>query len=296
MIDFGAVLTAMVTPMRADGSVNYDVTARLADALARHGSDTILVCGTTGESPTLTWDEEFELFRVVRDAVAGRAKVMAGTGSNSTREAIEATQKAESLGLDGSLQVVPYYNKPPQAGMLAHFQAIASACPEFPLMLYNIPGRTGADLLPDTVAQLAEVRNIVAIKEASGSIDRVARIRRQTPAEFAIYSGDDGLTLPLMAVGARGVVSVASHLIGDDLQRAIAAFRTGDPATATALHLKYLPLFDALFATTNPIPVKCALRLLGWDVGECRLPLSATPEAIEAQMRSVLHDLKLIQS
>ncbi len=296
MIDFGAVLTAMVTPMRADGSVNYDVTARLADALARHGSDTILVCGTTGESPTLTWDEEFELFRVVRNAVAGRAKVMAGTGSNSTREAIEATQKAASLGLDGSLQVVPYYNKPPQAGMLAHFQAIASACPEFPLMLYNIPGRTGADLLPETVAQLAEVSNIVAIKEASGNIDRVARIRRQTPAEFAIYSGDDGLTLPLMAVGARGVVSVASHLIGDDLQRAIAAFASGDPATATALHLKYLPLFDALFATTNPIPVKCALRLMGWDVGECRLPLSATPDAIEAQMRSVLHDLKLVQS
>jgi 4-hydroxy-tetrahydrodipicolinate synthase len=294
VIDFGTVLTAMVTPMKADGSVNYDVTTRLADDLVRHGSDTILVCGTTGESPTLTWEEEFELFRVVRDAVAGRAKVMAGTGSNSTREAIEATQKAASLGLDGSLQVVPYYNKPPQAGLLAHFQAIASACPEFPLMLYNIPGRTGADLLPDTVAKLAEVSNIVAIKEASGSIDRVARIRRQTPAEFAIYSGDDGLTLPLMAVGARGVVSVASHLIGDDLQRAIAAFTSGDPATATALHLKYLPLFDALFATTNPIPVKCALRLMGWDVGECRLPLSATPKEIEDQMRSVLHDLKLL--
>jgi 4-hydroxy-tetrahydrodipicolinate synthase len=144
------------------------------------------------------------------------------------------------------------------------------------------------------VAKLAEVSNIFAIKEASGSIDRVARIRRQTPAEFAIYSGDDGLTLPLMAVGARGVVSVASHLIGDDLQRAIAAFTSGDPATATALHLKYLPLFDALFATTNPIPVKCALRLMGWDVGECRLPLSATPKEIEDQMRSVLHDLKLL--
>ncbi|TAF49516.1 MAG: 4-hydroxy-tetrahydrodipicolinate synthase [Oscillatoriales cyanobacterium] len=296
MIDFGTVLTAMVTPMGADGSVNYDVTARLADDLVRHGSDTILVCGTTGESPTLTWDEEFELFRVVRDAVAGRAKVMAGTGSNSTREAIEATQKAAAIGLDGSLQVVPYYNKPPQAGLLAHFQAIASACPEFPLMLYNIPGRTGADLLPDTVAKLAEVSNIVAIKEASGSIDRVARIRRQTPAEFAIYSGDDGLTLPLMAVGARGVVSVASHLIGDDLQRAIAAFVTGDPATATALHLKYMPLFDTLFATTNPIPVKCALRLMGWDVGECRLPLSITPPEIEAQMRSVLQDLNLLPS
>jgi len=296
VIDFGSVVTAMVTPMTADGSVNYDVAARLADALVRHGSDTLLVCGTTGESPTLTWAEEFELFRVVRDAVAGRAKVMAGTGSNSTREAIEATEKAASIGLDGSLQVVPYYNKPPQAGMLAHFQAIASACPEFPVMLYNIPGRTGADLLPDTVTKLAEVSNIVAIKEASGSVDRVARLRRQTPPEFAIYSGDDGLTLPLMAVGARGVVSVASHLIGDDLQRAIAAFRSGDPATATALHLKYLPLFDALFATANPIPVKCALRLLGWEVGECRLPLSPTPEAIEAQMRSVLQALERLEA
>jgi len=293
-VDFGRVLTAMVTPMRADGSVDYEVSARLADSLVRHGSDSLVVCGTTGESPTLSWDEEFELFRVVRDAVAGRAKVVAGTGSNSTQEAIEATQKAASLELDGSLQVVPYYNKPPQAGLLAHFRAIAAACPDLPLMLYNIPGRTGADLLPETVVELSKVSNIVAIKEASGSLDRTARIRRQTDPEFAIYSGDDALTLPLLSVGARGIVSVASHLIGDDIQRAIAAFTSGDPATATAIHLKYLPLFDALFAVTNPIPVKCALRLLGWDVGECRLPLGDTPAPIEAQLRSVLQSLDLL--
>ena len=165
----------MVTPMRADGSVDYDVAAKLAETLASQGSDTLVVCGTTGESPTLTWDEEFELFRVVRDAVAGRAKVMAGTGSNSTQEAIEATQKSASLGLDGSLQVVPYYNKPPQEGLFAHFRDIAAACPDLPLMLYNIPGRTGIDLLPETVIRLSEIENIVAIKEASGSVDRVAK-------------------------------------------------------------------------------------------------------------------------
>ncbi|MGD1901042.1 MAG: 4-hydroxy-tetrahydrodipicolinate synthase [Geitlerinemataceae cyanobacterium] len=290
-MDFGRVLTAMVTPMRADGSVDYDVAAKLAETLASQGSDTLVVCGTTGESPTLTWDEEFELFRVVRDAVAGRAKVMAGTGSNSTQEAIEATQKSASLGLDGSLQVVPYYNKPPQEGLFAHFRDIAAACPDLPLMLYNIPGRTGIDLLPETVIRLSEIENIVAIKEASGSVDRVARLRHHTDPSFAIYSGDDALTLPLLSVGARGVVSVASHLIGEQIQQAIAAFESGDTATATALHLKYLPLFDALFSIANPIPVKCALRLTGWDVGECRPPLIATPAAVETQMRAVLQAL-----
>jgi len=187
-VNFGRVLTAMVTPFTDEGELNYDEAARLADYLATHGSDGLVVCGTTGESPTLTWQEEYELFRVVRDAVAGRAKVIAGTGSNSTREAIEATKKAAQLGLDGSLQVVPYYNKPTQAGLYEHFKAIAQAS-DLPILLYNIPSRTGASLQPETVAKLAELETVVAIKEASGMMDVASEIRRLTPSRFAIYSG-----------------------------------------------------------------------------------------------------------
>lgn len=199
-MDFGRVLTAMVTPFTPEGEINYEEAARLADYLVTHGSDGLVVCGTTGESPTLSWQEEYELFRVVRDAVAGRAKVIAGTGSNSTREAIEATKKAAQLGLDGSLQVVPYYNKPTQAGLYEHFKAIAQAS-DLPIMLYNIPSRTGVSLQPETVAQLAEMETIVAIKEASGIMDVVSEIRRLTPSRFSIYSGDDSLTLPILSLG-----------------------------------------------------------------------------------------------
>ncbi|EDZ94564.1 dihydrodipicolinate synthase, partial [Limnospira maxima CS-328] len=208
----------MVTPFWEDGSINYAEAERLAAHLAANGSDTLVVCGTTGESPTLTWDEEHELFKVVQQAVAGKAKVIAGTGSNSTQEAIAATQKAAKLGVDGSLQVVPYYNKPPQEGLYQHFLAIASACADLPIVLYNIPGRTGQNLQPETVARLASVPNIVAIKEASGSLDQASQIRQLTPKEFQIYSGDDSLTLPLLAVGGTGVVSVASHLVGKQIQ------------------------------------------------------------------------------
>ncbi|MEO0408168.1 MAG: 4-hydroxy-tetrahydrodipicolinate synthase [Cyanobacteria bacterium P01_A01_bin.135] len=294
MMSFGRVLTAMVTPFNADGSVNYDTAAALADHLIQHGSDGLVVCGTTGESPALTWAEEFELFRVIKGCAGDRAHVLAGTGSNSTREAIEATQKAQSLGLDGSLQVVPYYNKPPQEGLYRHFAAVALACPDMPLMLYNIPGRTGQSMIPTTVARLAELDNIVAIKEASGSLDQVSQIRAITPPKFAIYSGDDSLTLPLLSVGGCGVVSVASHLVGDRLQRMVAAYEAGQVAEATALHLGLFPLFKALFTETNPIPVKAALRLLGWDVGESRLPLCSASDTTTQALRQVLQDLQLI--
>lgn len=284
----------MITPFGADGQVNYAVADQMASHLANHGTDTIVVCGTTGESPTLTWEEEFELFRVVQQAVAGKAKVMAGTGSNSTQEAIAATQKAVTLGLDGTLQVVPYYNKPPQAGLYHHFQAIAQSCPDLPMMLYNIPGRTGANLLPETVARLAKIPNIVAIKEASGSLDQASQVRQLTPPEFAIYSGDDSLTLPILAVGGKGVVSVASHLVGEPLQEMIQAFEVGKNAVATEIHLRLLPLFKALFLTTNPVPLKAALRLKGWDVGGVRSPLcDALPEDL-ATLETVLKDLQLL--
>jgi len=294
VVNFGRVLTAMITPFDQDGGVSYATAEKLAVYLAENGTDTLVVCGTTGESPTLTWDEEYELFRVVQQAVAGKAKVVAGTGSNSTREAIAATQKAARLGLDGSLQVVPYYNKPPQEGLYQHFKAIAEASPDLPMMVYNIPGRTGQNLQVETVSRLAEISNIVAIKEASGSLDHASEIRRYTPAEFAIYSGDDSLTLPLLAVGATGVVSVASHLVGPQLQQMVQAFEVGKTQLATQIHLKLFPLFKALFLTTNPIPVKAALNLQGWQVGSLRSPLVDLSPELSQTLKSVMTELALL--
>lgn len=291
---FGRVLTAMATPFLPSGDVNYPVAEKLASHLVDHGTDTVVVCGTTGESPSLTWDEEYALFKAVKNAVGGRAKILAGTGSNSTQEAIEATQKASQLGLDGSLQVVPYYNKPPQAGLQGHFEAIAQSVPDLPIMLYNVPGRTSCNLLPKTVVQLSNIPNIVAIKEASGNLDQVSEISRRTPSDFEIYSGDDSLTLPMLSVGAVGVVSVASHLVGDSLQTMVRAFEAGQVREAAALHLKLFPLYKALFAVASPIPLKVALELQGWSVGNCRLPLcEGTPELRES-MKNTLSQLDLL--
>jgi 4-hydroxy-tetrahydrodipicolinate synthase len=284
----------MITPFNGAGEVDYDVAAKLAVHLVEHGSDGLVICGTTGESPTLSWDEEYQLFQVIKQAVAGRAKIIAGTGSNSTTEAIAATEKAASLGLDGALLVVPYYNKPPQEGLYRHFRDIALAVPELPVMLYNIPGRTGQNLLPETVARLAEISNICSIKEASGNLDQVSHVRQLTPPDFEIYSGDDSLTLPMLAVGASGVVSVASHLVGDSLQQMVTAFKQGQPQTSLQIHLKLLPLFKALFITTNPIPVKAALRLKGWAVGETRLPLAeASAEVTKSLQQALYQSLEL---
>ena len=293
MVDFGKVLTAMVTPFKADGSVNYDVAAALAKHLVENGTETVVVCGTTGESPTLSLDEECQLFSVVLEAVAGKALVMAGCGSNSTKEAIVATQKAEKLGVDGTLQVVPYYNKPPQAGLYQHFQTIAQAS-ELPVLLYNVPSRTGCNIEPETIARLAVIPNVVGIKESTGRTDRVSEIRRLTPAEFQIYSGDDYMTLPLLAVGAKGIVSVASHLVGKELQQMIQAFRSGQVQVATEIHLRLYPLFKALFATSNPILIKEALRLQSWDVGYTRLPLYENNSEISDKLVGVLKELSLI--
>lgn len=285
---FGRVLTAMVTPFGADGSVNYSVVEALAAHLVDHGSDGIVVCGTTGESPALTWDEEFQLYKCVKSAVSGKAKVVAGTGSNATQEAVEATHKAATLGVDGSLQVVPYYNKPPQAGLYAHFAAIAKASPDVPLMLYNVPGRTACNLSTEIVTKLADIPNIVAIKEASGNLDQVSQIRAATPTTFSIYSGDDSLTLPMLSVGGCGVVSVASHLAGDRIQAMIQAYETGQPQKAMAEHLSLFPLFKALFLEPNPIPVKAALAMQGWDVGDVRLPLVPASESVRKTLRDLL--------
>ena len=295
MGDFGTILTAMITPFKPDGGINYDVVAKLANHLVNNGTDALVVCGTTGESPTLTWDEEYQLFVEVLQTVSGKAKVIAGCGSNNTKEAIAATQKAAKIGVHGSLQVVPYYNKPPQSGLYQHFQAIAASIPDLPMMLYNVPGRTGQNLSPETVVRLSEIDNIVAIKEASGSLDQVSEIRRLTPTEFQIYAGDDSLTLPMLAIGAQGVVSVASHLVGNQLQQMIQSWKAGKTQIATDIHLQLFPLFKALFLTTNPIPVKEALKLQGWEVGSTRLPLCEADTDVSENLASVMQKLNLIQ-
>ncbi|MEM1309071.1 MAG: 4-hydroxy-tetrahydrodipicolinate synthase [Cyanobacteria bacterium P01_H01_bin.153] len=288
---FGRVLTAMVTPFGVDGSVNYSVAEKLAAHLVDNGSDGLVICGTTGESPTLTWDEEFQLFQCVKSAVGDRAKVIVNTGSNSTREAMEATRKAAALNLDGTLQVVPYYNKPTQDGLYQHFRMIAEAGSGLPVLLYNIPGRTGCGMTIETVRRLSQVANIVAIKEASGNLDYVSQLRSVTSETFSIYSGDDSLTLPLLAVGGCGVVSVASHLVGNQIQKMIQAFELGKVQEATETHLSLFPLFKALFLETNPIPIKAALNLQGWQVGSLRSPMLPASKSVMQELQRLLQSL-----
>ena len=270
---FGNILTAMVTPFKKDGRVDYELAAKLANHIIDNGSDGIVLCGTTGESPTLTWDEQHQLFIVIRNSLQSRAKILVGTGSNSTSEAVKATQKAYESGADGALIVVPYYNKPPQDGLYEHFKEVANAAPKLPIMLYNIPGRTGSNLLPSTVKKLMEFPNIVSIKAASGRIEEVTELRAECGSEFAIYSGDDSLLLPMLSVGAVGVVSVASHIVGLQLKDMISNFQNGNVLKALDIHERLQPLFKALFETTNPIPIKAALEQLGWEVGPPRPPL-----------------------
>ena len=290
---FGRVLTAMVTPFDEGTNVDYPQAAALAKRLADSGSDGIVVAGTTGESPTLTDEEKIRLFGTVKEAVAGRAVVVAGTGTNDTRHSIHLTKDAGRAGADAFLLVNPYYNRPSQDGLYAHFKAIAESTGK-PCMLYNIPGRTGVNCTPDTIARLAEVRNIVAVKEASGILDQASEIRRKTPAAFEIYSGDDSLTLPILSVGGRGIVSVASHLVGPDIQEMVRSHERGDVRTALQIHLRLFPLFKVLFITTNPVPVKAALNLSGFRVGKPRLPLVEATEKEKEQIQAVLKELALV--
>ena len=289
---FGRLLTAMVTPFDGQGNVDFSMAGRLACHLVDQGSDGLVVCGTTGESPTLSWDEQAQLLAVVREAVGSGVKVLAGTGSNSTAEAVEATAHAAVEGADGALVVVPYYNKPPQEGMEAHFREVAAAAPELPLMLYNIPGRTGCSLAPATVARLMDCPNVVSFKAASGTTEEVSQLRLACGPRLAIYSGDDALTLPMLSVGAVGVVSVASHVAGQRMRSMIEAFLSGRHAEALAQHELLLPLCKSLFATTNPIPVKAALELSGWPVGAPRLPLVPLDAAMRESLAQALNALR----
>jgi len=261
----------MVTPFNEQGLVDIDEAIRLAGFLLNNGSDSLVLAGTTGESPTLTHEEEYQLFKELRRAFP-TAILMAGAGSNATRTAVAATRRAQAAGVDGLLQVVPYYNRPPQEGLYQHFSQIAKAT-DLPVMLYNVPSRTGRNLEVDTVCRLAEIPNILGIKEASGDIAQVKALRAALPADFAIYSGDDGLTLSFMREGAVGVVSVASHCSGGAIHRMIDFALSGDWESAYHLEARLQPLFKALFVTTNPSPVKAALREMGYAVGIPRLPL-----------------------
>ena len=288
---FGRLLTAMVTPFNQEGAVDFSLADRLARHLVEQGSDGIVVCGTTGESPTLSWDEQNKLLETVKNAVGKDVKVLAGTGSNSTDEAVNATGKASAAGADGALVVVPYYNKPPQEGLEAHFRAIANSAPDLPLMLYNIPGRTGCSISPLTVYKLMKCSNIVSFKAASGNTNEVTELRMLCGSDLSIYSGDDGLLLPMLSVGAVGVVSVASHIVGPRLKEMIDSYFSGNFSHALSYHESLQPLFKALFATTNPIPVKAALELIGWPVGAPRSPLIPLNDQMKEELMTIMTSL-----
>jgi 4-hydroxy-tetrahydrodipicolinate synthase len=286
---FRGTFTALVTPFR-DGGVDISAFQQLIEAQVAAGITGIVAIGTTGESPTLSHDEREELIRVAVATANKRCVVIAGTGSNATQHAVADTKAAERLGCDGALLVAPYYNKPSQEGLFRHFKTIADAT-SLPIILYNIPGRCSVDIVPDTVVRLAnECRNIVSIKEASGSVERVSELRRRLPEPFSILSGDDSLTLPFMAVGADGVVSVASNLFPAEVCALISACESGDLKSAEQLHRKLLPLFKDLFIEPNPVPVKTALAWRGVMSGAVRLPLCEMTEANQARLRNTLEE------
>jgi len=293
MVNLGKVITAMLTPLKGDMSVDYARAEELAVRLLANGSDGLVLHGTTGESPTLTHEEEYELYRVVKKTVGNKGSVIAGTGSNSTDTTIHSTREAEKIGCDAALLVVPYYNRPPQEGLYQHFKAVADKT-GLPLIIYNIPGRTGVNMLPDTIARAAQIKNYVGVKEAAGSADQVSEIRAKTPKDFIIWSGDDSLTLPFLSVGAEGVISVASHLVGKEISDMVKAYFSGDVKKAGEIHFKLLPLFKVLFITSNPIMVKAAMEMTGFPVGKPRLPLIEANEKEKEAIKKVLKDLKII--
>lgn len=271
-MNFGQVVTAMVTPFDCQGEVDYAATKKLIDHLIANGTESIVVAGTTGESPTLSKEEKIELFKFVVREVNGRIPVIAGTGSNNTRESIALTIEAENCGVDGVMLVAPYYNKPSQEGIYQHFKVIAEAT-SLPIMVYNIPGRTSVNIDVDTIVRLSEIDNIICVKEASGDLDAMAEIIRRTDDDFVLYSGDDSLTLPVLSIGGVGIVSVSAHIVGNEMQEMIHAFKSGNVEEAGAIHRGLLPTFKALFSAPSPTPLKAVLNMKGIQVGEVRLPL-----------------------
>ncbi len=288
---FGSILTAMTTPFNEKLEVNYLAAANLAQYLASNGTDGIVIAGTTGETPTLTMEEKFLLCRTVKEAVGDSCKVIAGVGTNCTKDSVQLARKVDGLNLDGIMAVVPYYNKPSQEGLYQHFKSIAEAT-ELPVMLYNVPGRTSANMLPQTVCRLAEVPNIGCIKEAAGNMDQVSELRSTLPSSFVIYAGDDSLTLPMLSLGAGGIVSVSSHIVGNKIKKMVEAFKAGNHEQALKWHTLLFPIFRGMFVATNPVPVKYLLNEIGLNVGEYRLPITGPSTEEKAFLQDLLKKIK----
>ena len=296
MNKLGRLLTAMVTPFNSKGEVDYRQARKLAQALLDSGSNGVVVCGTTGESPTVSSEEKLRLFAEVKSQIAGKGTVVANTGNYDTRESQKLTREAEKVGVDACLLVVPYYNRPTQQGLLEHFKAIASA-PVLPCILYNVPSRTVTSVAPETVIKLSQIGNIVGIKEASGNLGAIAGIIAGAGEDFLVYSGNDSDTFPIMALGGYGIISVASHLVGKQIKVMIEKFLGGEVGKAASIHRDLLPLIDALFILPNPVPVKYALNYLGFPVGKPRLPLvepdEKSAQTIQATLKKYRIDLPI---
>jgi len=286
-MSFGQILTAMVTPFDQNEEIDYNATRNLVNHLIANGSDGLVVAGTTGESATLETEEKIALFKFVVEVANGRVPVIAGTGTNSTKASIRLTQAAEEAGVDGIMLVNPYYNKPSQEGLYQHYKTVAEAT-KLPVMLYNIPGRTAVNMLPETIIRLSKVKNIVCVKEASGDLDAMTQIINGTPDDFKLYSGDDGLTLPVLAIGGIGVVSVSAHILGNEMQKMINCFKNGQLEEAAAIHGSLRPMMKAMFAQPSPGPVKAALNMKGISVGDVRLPMLPLTEEEKLELRHIL--------
>jgi 4-hydroxy-tetrahydrodipicolinate synthase len=284
--------TAIVTPL-ANGKVDFETLGKLIESQIKSGIKVLVPCGTTGESATLTYEEHDQVIKFCVQKANKRVKILAGTGSNSTDEAITLTQYAKDSGADGALLITPYYNKPTQEGMYLHFKKIAETV-DIPQILYNVPGRTSVNLLPETVIRLSKVKNIVGIKEASGNLEQVSQIVQHTAGDFAVLSGEDSLTFPILALGGKGVISVVSNIIPADVAAMIAAFEKGDRDKARELHFKMFELMKAMFIETNPIPVKTAMEIMGLCSAEMRLPLSPMAESNIQKLKKAMKDYKLI--
>jgi 4-hydroxy-tetrahydrodipicolinate synthase len=292
MKELGRLITAMVTPFNEKGEVDYEQARKLALALLDSGSDGLLITGTTGESPTLRREEEYRLYREIKSVVGERGTVIAGTGSNNTAEALEATREAEKIGVDACLLVVPYYNKPTQEGLYQHFKTIAEST-SLPCILYNVPSRTVINMSADTAIRLSHIDNIAGVKEASGNLEQIARIISNTREDFLVWSGNDSETFPIMALGGYGIISVASHLVGNQIKRMIDSFLSGKVGEAAAIHHRLLPLVNAMFIVSNPIPVKYAVNQVGFKVGKPRLPLTEPDEKTAAIIKDALKNYKI---
>lgn len=290
-MDFGRLLTAMVTPFDENGKLSLERTTDLLEHLIRNGSDGVVVAGTTGESPTLSSEEKLLLFEHVVKVAAGRLKVIVGTGGNNTKQSAEFSREAAKLGVDAVMAVAPYYNKPNQEGLYAHYRTIAENV-DVPVVVYNIPGRSKVNISAETMIRLSKIDNIVAVKEASGDLDQMAEIISGTDEDFHLYSGDDGLTLPILAIGGQGVISVSSHIIGPEMKNMITAFLDGDIKEAAFLHRAMLPLMRELFAAPSPAPMKTMLNHLGIPVGGVRLPIVDLTDEERASLVDVYSSFK----